>query len=116
MHSVSLTDDETAFMWLFIPAVKVPLDKSGNCARGGVTNLEKCSSLIRCIWWRVLTWLKGRVDVREEEAHLSTTPRLTTSNTSSCLVSWLNTRLNLQEWGDDSYCTSIDFSSYLFAM
>ena len=60
MHSVSLTDDETAFMWLFIPAVKVPLDKSGNYARGGVSNLEKCSFLIRCIWWRVFDMIEGQ--------------------------------------------------------
>ena len=40
---------------------------------------------------------RGGGDQREE-IHLSMTPRVTSSNTSSCLVSWLNTWLNLMEW------------------
>ena len=48
----------------------------------------------------VLVWEsdRGGGGDQREEIHLSMTPRVTSSNTSSCLVSWLNTWLNLMEW------------------
>lgn len=47
----------------------------------------------------VLVWESDRGGGGDQrgEIHLSMTPRVTSSNTSSCLVSWLNTRLNLME-------------------
>ena len=42
---------------------------------------------------------RGRGSERRGEIHLSMTLRATNSNTSSCLVCWLNTRLNLVREG-----------------